>query len=191
MTNQHKHCVYCGESSAHSIETRTGCTAEKNHLRPDTVGNKPHAYLAPEWPPSTVHVYKPDPPPAVQFKMTFEKAVAIATQLVDELLADLEERIPAVAADLCVHGVPFGCDEPFIDPVIRKQWREWWIHLVVQSLIDAGEATKDDDLKRRGVESQMGVVTLPELTCPYVREALSMCWTCACTPCKCERSIEW
>lgn len=57
----HKHCVYCGESSADSLRDRTACIAPNNPLRQDTVGNKAHVYLGNGWPPDRVQFYKPKP----------------------------------------------------------------------------------------------------------------------------------
>lgn len=39
----HKHCVFCGETSNNS-GVSAPCLSPQNYLTADTVGNKPHAY---------------------------------------------------------------------------------------------------------------------------------------------------
>lgn len=42
-TYDHRHCIFCGQSS--DVEN-FNCQSRNNYLKPDTVGNKPHAYLS-------------------------------------------------------------------------------------------------------------------------------------------------
>jgi hypothetical protein len=45
MSN-HKHCVFCGTSSEAGGLVGAICVASDNPITPDTVGNRPHAFLA-------------------------------------------------------------------------------------------------------------------------------------------------
>jgi hypothetical protein len=67
-------------------------------------------------------------------RMTFEKAVEIAKDQTEELLQDLDNRIARMGPRFLLLRLAN------LDPDIERLWREWWIHLLVQALVDAGEA---------------------------------------------------
>lgn len=55
----HKHCVYCGEVMSLESGATAACTAMANPVTVDTVGNKPHVYIEPGWPPPKIQFHRP------------------------------------------------------------------------------------------------------------------------------------